>query len=166
MKKQLMVLLCALTLLTVTPASAQTNYAAACGATTVLNVAYDENAFELDTESYLASSRGSHTWLGIFYNGSYTVELAADRCGDLPADSDLNQLADYLCGALAQEQCQKIDTYGAFAIFSLSGPTGNSYYAATLSHGYVVHFEIYNMRGGVDASALSTLKKLLNGVSK
>jgi len=166
--KKLMVLLCALTLITVSGARAQTDYTASCGGSRLLTVQYDENALQLDTESYLSSSRGSHTWLGMFYDGTYTIELSADRYSDLPADSDANQLSAYLCSALSQYQCAPLELYSAglpFVIFSLNGPMGQSYYAAALSNGYVVHFEIYNMRGGADGGALTALKALLNGVS-
>lgn len=166
--KKMLVILCALTLITVSPAQAQTDFTAYCGATPVLSVTYDEGSLRLDTDSYLGSSRGGHQWLGMFYNSAYTVELAADQYRDLPADSSPEQLSAYLCAAMQGDGASPVEIYRggslSFAVISLSRPSGSSYYAAALSKGYVVYFEIYNLRGGVDASALSTLKALLNGV--
>lgn len=163
--KKLLILLCLMALLA--PAAlAENSYTARCGGTSVLSVRYDGGAFSLDTDSYLSSSRGNHTWLGMFYNGSYTIELAADRYDDLPADCGVEQLSAYLCGLT---QGTALETYSAglpFVILSLNGPSGQSYYAAAMSQGYVVHFEIYNFRGGADAGALGVLKQLLNGVSR
>lgn len=166
--KKLLVSLLALMLIPIA-AHAQTDFSAVCGGTPVLSVRYDESTLRLDTESYLGSSRGNHTWLGMFYSDAYTIELSADRYDDLPADSDLNQLSLYLCSAMSGYQAQAVETYGGalpFVILSLNGPMGPSYYAAALTHGYVVHFEIYNLRGGVDASCLNALKTLLSGVSR
>ncbi len=169
MKKRLLIL-CLLILLALRPACAETAYTAVCGSVPVLSLQYDETAFALDTESYLTSSFGAHTWLGMFYNGSCTVELSADWYPDLPAPGDPNALAQYLTGLLASAQGQWVETYTtpqftSFVIFSLNGIYGPSYYAALLSQGYLVHFEIYNLRGGVDATALDTLKMLLNGTT-
>jgi len=167
--KKLLVLLCALTLMTVSPASAQTDYTACCGATPVLTVHYDGGQFHLDTESYLGSSRGGHTWLGLFYNDSCSIDLSADRYADLPAGCSLEQMSDYLCQAMRPDQCAVLETWREgsvpFVIFSLNGPSGSSYLAATLSQGYVVHFEIFCPRGGVNADTLNTLKGLLRSVT-
>ena len=165
--KKLLVLLCALILFTVS-AHAQTEYTAMCNGTPVLTLQYDEKGYALDTESYLSSSFGGHTWLGMFFNGSLTVELSADMFADQPDLRDMDALAAYLTVKLADEQCTLLEQYVTaqytpFALFSLNGPTGPSYYAATLSHGYIVHFEIYNLRGGVGPDALATLKALLEG---
>ena len=164
--KKLLVLICAMTLLTVSSACAQTDYTARCGGTPVLTVRYDEGSLRLDTDSYLGSSGGGHYWLGMFYNGTYTVELAADTYADLPADSSPEQLSAYLCAAMQGDNARAVEIYRGgktFAILALNRPTGSSYYAAALSQGYVVYFEIYNLRGGVDGSALSVLKGLLDG---
>ena len=167
--KKLAVLICVLMLLAAPCALAEANYTALCGGVPVLNVSYDPGVFSLDTESYLYSTMGDHYWLGMFYNGSDTVEFSADRYPDLNPGSDINQLSAYLTAALAAEQCAPLEIYTnpgfiSFALFSLNGSMGPSYYAALLSQGYVVHFEIYNLRGGAGPEALNTLKTLLDGV--
>ncbi|MBQ9300118.1 MAG: hypothetical protein IJ214_06360 [Clostridia bacterium] len=167
--KKLLVLLCALTLAAVSAAHAQADFTALCGGQPIFTLQYDEKAFSLDTESYLGSSVGGHTWLGMLFDGSATVEFSADVYADLPADCDTSRLADYLSGLLAGEQCAFLEQYTSpgqvpFVIFSLNGAAGQSYYAALLVQGYAVHFEIYNLRGGVGPEALATLKSLLDGV--
>ena len=167
--KKLLVLLCALMLLPVFAAHAQTEFTGVCGGVPVMTLQYDESAFSLDTGSYLSSSYGGHTWLGMLYNGGDTVEISADLYPGLAAGSSLQQLADYLSTALAGEQCAYLGQYtapsgAAFVLFSLNGSVGQSYYAALMSQGYVLHFEIYNLRGGAAPGALDTLKSLLNGV--
>ena len=167
--KKLLVLLCLLTMITGSAAHAQADFTALCGGKPVLTLQYDENAFSLDTESYLSSSYGGHTWLGMLFNGSVTVELSADLYDGLAADCTLDQLADYLGAKLADEQCAYLERYTSpgnisFIIFSLNGAAGQSYYAALMAQGCAVHFEIYNLRGGVGPEALKTLKALLDGV--
>lgn len=164
--KKLLSLFCMMTLLALPAALAEGSYTARCGGTAVLTVRYDDSAFSLDRDSYLSSSRGGHTWLGMFYNGSYTVELAADRYTDLPADCGTDQLSAYLCGLLGGSV---VETYSAglpFVILSASGPFGPTYYAAAMNQGYAVHFEIYSYQGGAGPDALNVLKSLLNGVSR
>ena len=170
MKKRLLVL-CLLLLLALRPACAETAYTALCGGVPVLSLQYDETAFALDTESYLTGTFGAHTWLGMFYNGYCTVELSADWYPDLPAAGDPTALTQYLNALLSDAQGQWLETYTnpqfvSFALYSLNGMYGPSYYAALLSQGYLVHFEIYNLRGGVDITALDTLKGLLDGVGQ
>ena len=167
--KKLLLLLCALALLCLPAAQAQTAYTAACYGVPVMTVVYDEAAFSLDTESYLGSTFGPHIWLGMFYNGSYTVEMAADLYNDLPANCDQNQLSAYLQNLLGVGQCVPLEPFTGlgqvpFVIFSVNTPAGAAYYAATLVQGYVIHFEIYNLRGGVDANALGVLQGLLYNV--
>lgn len=158
--KKLVALLCILTLFFFSSALAEGSFTARVGGVNLLTVRYDENAFRLDTDSYLSSSRGGHTWLAMFYNGSATIELAADRYDDLPTDS--SRLADYLCakwnGALTETTGGPVP----FVILTLNGPTGTSYCAAALIQGYVVHFEVFSYGG---TEGLSTLRQLIGGVS-
>ncbi|MBQ9196115.1 MAG: hypothetical protein IJ157_02640 [Clostridia bacterium] len=166
--KKLLVLICALALAAL-PALAETAYTAQCGGKPLLTLRYDEKAFRLGTESYLGSSVGGHTWLGMFGSDGATVEFSADLYDDLPANCSAAQLADYLNGRLSDEHCAYLEQYVPqsklpFVIFSLNGGMGPSYYAAAVIRGYVVHFEIYNLRGGVNQDALTTLKTLLDGV--
>lgn len=169
--KKLMVLLCALMLVSLSPAKAQESYTAYCGAAKLFTLSYDSAAYSLDTNSYLGTSGGGHTWLGMFYSSSYTIDCAADKYGDLSLSDDsgsaASQLTAYLSSALAGEQAALVETCRCggipFAIFSLGG--GQSYYAAAAIGGYAVSFEIYNMRGGVDEGALRALKAFLNGIS-
>ena len=158
--KKIVALLCILTLLCLSSALAEASFTASAGGARLLTVSYDETAFRVDTDSYLSSSRGGHAWLAMFYNGSATIELAADRYDDLPADS--SRLADYLCakwnGALTETAGGPIP----FVILTLNGPTGTSYCAAALIQGYVVHFEVVSY-GGMEG--LSTLRQLIGGVS-
>lgn len=157
--KKCVALLCILALFFLSSAVAESSYTAQVGGVPLLSVRYDESAFRLDTDSYLSSSRGNHTWLAMFYNGSATIELAADRYDDVSAAGDL---ASYLCakwnGSLVETTAGPIP----FVILSLSGPTGQSYCAAALIQGYVVHFEIFSYGG---TEGLTTLRQLLSGVS-
>ena len=166
--KKLLALLSVLMLLSL-PACAQSAYTALWEGARLFALSYDGGDLRLDTESYRAGSGAGHIWLGTLYNGSYTIEMGADRYADLPADCTAEQLSDYLCGAL-QGGGTALEVYPAggfsFALLAVNGAWGKSYYAAALSQGCVVHFEIYNLRGGVDASALTALKTLLNGVSR
>ena len=165
--KKAILLLCILCLMLPLSASAQSAMTIKLGGAS-WTLLYDETMFSLDTESYLASNRGQHKWFGNFYNGTCTIELAADRYDDLPADCSLFQLADYLSTA-TDFPCSVVEitsTPVSFLILSISAPMGTVYYAAAPLGGYVVHFELYNMRGGVDASMLQVLKTLLNGISK
>ena len=83
--KKIVALLCILTLLCLSSALAEASFTASAGGARLLTVSYDEAAFRMDTDSYLSSSRGGHTWLAMFYNGGATIELAADRYDDAPA---------------------------------------------------------------------------------
>ena len=169
--KKLMVLLCALTLITLSPARAQESYTAYCGATPLFSLSYDDATYSLDTDSYLGTSGGGHTWLGMFYSSTYTIDCAADRYSDLALSDDsgsaLSQLSAYLTSALSRDGGEMAETCRcggmSFVIFSLGD--GQSYYAAAPVQGYAVSFEIYNMRGGADEGALSTLKGFLKGIS-
>ena len=157
--KKSVALLCILSLLLLSCALAEGSYTARVGGVPLLNVRYDEGAFQLDTDSYLSSSRGNHTWLAMFYNGSASIELAADRYDDVGAADDLGK---YLC---AKWNGTLVETTGGslpFVILSLNGPTGQSYCAAALIQGYVVHFEIFSYGG---TEGLNTLKQLLAGVN-
>ena len=158
--KRCMALLCILALLLLSPALAENSFTARVGGVGLLTVRYDENAFRLDTDSYLSSSRGGHTWLAMFYNGSATIELAADRYDDLPADS--SRLADYLCAKWNGSLTETFAGAVPFVILTLNGPTGTSYCAAALIQGYVVHFEVFSYGG---TEGLSTLRQLIGGVS-
>ena len=165
--KKLLIALCALLLAVPGPALAQCDFTAFCGELPVLTLQYDESAFALDTESYLSGSVGGHTWIGMLSNRAVTVEMAADLCPDLPPESAPEQLSAYLCAALAADQCQPLEIYVtpgfvSFVILSLNGPAGQSYRAAVLSQGYIVYFELYNLRGGVTEVELNTLKTLLD----
>lgn len=157
--KKIVALLCILTLLCLPSALAEASFTASAGGARLLTVSYDEAAFRVDTDSYLSSSRGGHTWLAMFYNGGATIELAADRYDDAPADG--SRLADYLCakwnGSLVETSAGPVP----FVILSLSGPTGQSYCAAALIQGYVVHFEVFSYGG---TEGLGTLRQLLGGV--
>lgn len=157
--KKCAALLCILSILLLSPALAETSFTAQAGGVPLLTVRYDENAFRLDTDSYLSSSRGGHLWLAMFYNGSATVELAADRYDDLPAGGDLGS---YLSAKWNGTAVEYYNGFVPFVILSLSGPTGQSYCAAAAVQGYVVHFEIFSYGG---ADGLGTLKQLLSGVS-
>ena len=165
--KKVILLLCIICLMLPLCAQAQSAMTITLGGSS-WTLHYEETLFSLDNESYLASNRGQHRWFGNFYNGTCTIELAADRYDDLPADCSLFQLADYLCTAM-EFPCTVLEITDApvpFLILSISSPMGNSYYAAAPLGGYVVHFELYNMRGGVDVSMPQVLKILLSGVNK
>ena len=96
--------------------------------------------------------------------GSYTarvggVPLLNVRYDDVGAADDLGK---YLC---AKWNGTLVETTGGslpFVILSLNGPTGQSYCAAALIQGYVVHFEIFSYGG---TEGLNTLKQLLAGVN-
>ena len=95
-------------------------------------------------------------------------EFGAESGQLLHVELSLFQLADYLSTA-TDFPCTVVeitDSPVPFLILSISAPMGTVYYAAAPLGGYVVHFELYNMRGGVDASMLQVLKTLLNGISK
>lgn len=167
--KRLLILFCVLLLTLPLSAHAQTEFAAVCNNRPLLSLQYDETAYSLDTESYLASSIGGHTWLGMLYSRAVTVELAADLYPDLPALCTPEQLSDFLCAHLVADQCAPLEIYTTpglipFAILSLNGVTGPSYYAAVISQGYVVYFELYNLLGGAVPQDLDTLKLLLDTV--
>ena len=166
MKKGLL-LLCALALLVLSCAHAETEFVIPCGGQPALTLRYDENVYTLDRESYLSGSFGAHTWLGMFYDGHSTVELATDLYRDLPADPSPEALSAYLCAQLADAGCEPLEIYTtparlAFVLLSLNRPTGPSYYAAIRFQDYVVYFELYNLRGGVTEVELNTLKTLLD----
>ena len=74
MKKGLL-LLCALALLVLSCAHAETEFVIPCGGQPALTLRYDENVYTLDRESYLSSSFGAHTWLGMFYDGHSAPSL-------------------------------------------------------------------------------------------
>ena len=57
--KKLAALLCILTLFFVSSALAEGSFTARVGGVNLLTVRYDENAFRLDTDSYLSSNRAA-----------------------------------------------------------------------------------------------------------
>ncbi|MBQ7455611.1 MAG: hypothetical protein IJS53_04140 [Clostridia bacterium] len=167
--KKLLPLLCALTLLFCSCAYAQqTEYTAFVPEGPLLTVSYDPAALRLDTESYLAANTPAHRWLGMFYDGEFTIEFAADRYEGYRAPATPEELAEAVCNAHMRDKAVLLEIWREgevpFALLRLERPSGESYYAAAYVNGYVVYFEIYNLRGKVDDRALDLLKTLLGGV--
>ena len=168
MKKPIL-LIFLLVLILAVPAHAQTSYQAVCEGSAILTVSYDEALFRLDKDSYLGTNRNSHWWLGTFYNGTYAVDLCADRYDGLSESSSLSDLAAYLCTVYSREGCTVLETsWGSFpfVILTMNSQNGQSYYAAALIRGYAVSFEVYCMLDGSDSTGLEILKTLLQGVHK
>ena len=168
MKKPILLLFFRILILAV-PAHAQTSYQAACEGSVILTVSYDEALFRLDKDSYLGTNRNGHWWLGTFYNGTYAVDLCADRYNGLSESSSLTDLAAYLCTLYSREGCTVLETSGGslpFVILTMNGQNGQSYYAAALIRGYAVSFEAYCMLGGRDNTGLEILKTLLQGAGR
>lgn len=168
MKKRVALLLAAVLMLCAFSAQAA-SYTAKVGGSALFSVRYDDQ-YALDQYSYLGSGG---IWFFILYDGAFSVDCGMEHT-DRGAGYSLRGASDAAVQAYAAAIAQAsggtvTEIYRAgsqpFAIVSARRPgTGQVYYAETIVGGNAVYFEIYDMRSGsVDASALSALKKLLDG---
>ena len=167
MKKMLALLLCALLCL-----CAPMALAADYQLDGVLSFAYPDD-MALDTEAYADETTETYLWLGMIYDDTYVIDLAAEYV-DAYAGIYLGELSEEDYAALIQSELEEYEEYNASLLGEVVSDEGVPFYvlqmndegtayalACTVLNGYVFEFD-FSMRDGSDPDA--GLEALLNDV--